>query len=90
MKPIRIAFATFGFALLLVFTASQAQAMFHKKEERKEAALKVCVEGSQKTCDKAAEKKCAKKKGKKKRACIKKLVKPCMITAKETCKEKLG
>lgn len=90
MRLIRITLAMSCLALLLVFTASQGQAMFHKKEERKEQALKACMEGSQKTCDKAAEKACAKKKGKRQKACIKKRVNACVATAKETCKKKLG
>ena len=88
MKSIRIALTLFGLALLLVFSASQSKAMFHKKKERKERALKVCIEGSQKSCDKAAEKRCKKKKGKKKRACIIKYAEPCMAKAKETCEKK--
>ena len=90
MKLIRLSLMLLSLVLMLAFTAPVGQAMFHKKEERKEKALKLCLEESEKACKKAANKRCEKKKGAKKKACIKAAKETCLTTARKTCEKKAG
>ena len=90
MKIIRISLVSLVCALLLAFSASEGEAMLHKKKERKEKALKICLDSAKKTCKKTASDECSSKSGFKKDLCEKTSLKACEEASKAACEKKAG
>ena len=86
----RISLVSLACALLLAFSASEGEAMFHKKKERKEKVLQICLDSAKKTCNKIASDECSGKSGFKKDLCEKTSRKACEETSKAACEKKAG
>jgi hypothetical protein len=90
MNIMRLSLLSLSFALLLAFSASEVEAMFHKKKERKEKTQQVCMEAATRTCNKTASDECSGKSGFKKDLCEKTSRRACLETSKAACEKKAG